>query len=259
VRRNHAFTLIELLVVISIIALLIAVLLPALASARRTARDTQCGVLLKQIGTSWHAYAADHNGEGVPSFQTTFFTEAFGTSIGIGAQWHWAIRGYMDQNKQSFVCPQADTPVDTSADTAGRAFNAWYIDTPVHAGSEFHNVGSFGLNNWFEYDPDFTSGQNPMRFFKGADDPRADSDAPIFGDGVWADQGWPDELDFIPPDTIQPNDFVGGGNWLARFSLTRHGQGLNLVYFDGSTRNTPLSELKEQRFHAEWEPQLANP
>jgi len=259
VRTRHAFTLIELLVVISIIALLIAILLPALGAARQSARDTQCIVLLRQAGTSWHAFAADNKGRAAPSFQVTVHTGEFGASPGTGAQWHWVMREYMDKNPQSFVCPRADTPLNTTTDTAGEAFNAYYIATAVHAGSDFHKVGSYGLNNWFEYHPDHLSGQNPGRFYKNLDDPRADSDSPVIGDGVWADQGWPDELDFIPPDNINPNAFVGGGNWLARFSLERHGEGSNMVFFDGSCRNVALRELKEQRFHGEWDQQLANP
>ncbi|MFI4859458.1 MAG: prepilin-type N-terminal cleavage/methylation domain-containing protein [Phycisphaerales bacterium JB063] len=257
-RQRHAFTLIELLVVISIIALLIAILLPALGAARKSARDSQCAVSLRQIGMSWHAFAADNKGRAAPSFQVTIQTGEFG-AVGSGSQWHWVMRDYMDQNSQSFVCPQADTPVDTSTDTAGRAFNAWYIATSIHTGQDFHKVGSYGLNNWFEYHPVHTSGENPNNFYKSLDDARADSDSPVFGDGVWGDQGWPVETDTIPPDNENPNLFVGAGNWLARFSLKRHGEGINMVFFDGSSRNVALNVLKEQRFHAEWDQDLANP
>jgi len=260
-RSRKAFTLIELLVVISIIALLIAILLPALGAARRSARDLQCSVSLKQIGTSWHAFATDNKGRTAPSFQVTVWTGEFGATGGGsgGSQWHWVMRDYMDKNVESFTCPQADTPVSTTADTAGLAFNAWYIASSVHTGSNFHKVGSYGLNNWFEYHPDYTSGQVVSRFYKSVDDSRANSDSPVIGDGVWADQGWPDELDTVPPDNIDPNAYTGGGNWLARFSLERHGEGSNMVFYDGSARNIQLNELKEQRFHAEWDQQLANP
>lgn len=57
---RKAFTLIELLVVISIIAILIAILLPALGSARESARYSQCGSNLKNIGATLTIYAGDH-------------------------------------------------------------------------------------------------------------------------------------------------------------------------------------------------------
>jgi prepilin-type N-terminal cleavage/methylation domain-containing protein/prepilin-type processing-associated H-X9-DG protein len=58
--RVRGFTLIELLVVIAIIAVLAAIMFPVFATAREKGRQTTCLNNQRQIVTSLHLYAQDH-------------------------------------------------------------------------------------------------------------------------------------------------------------------------------------------------------
>lgn len=61
-RSMRAFTLIELLVVIAIVSLLTAILMPSLHKARDKAREVLCLSNLRQQGSVFMTYAADHDG-----------------------------------------------------------------------------------------------------------------------------------------------------------------------------------------------------
>ncbi len=57
-----AFTLVELLITIAIIAVLVAFALPTLGRVRASAASTRCMAQIKQVGSAFFAYAADHHG-----------------------------------------------------------------------------------------------------------------------------------------------------------------------------------------------------
>lgn len=88
-RRNagsSAFTLIELLIVIAIVAILAAILFPVFAQARDKARQSMCQSNLKQLGTAFLMYTADHDGV-LPCPGGTFRTSAWPGGIVIQSAW----------------------------------------------------------------------------------------------------------------------------------------------------------------------------
>lgn len=59
-QKRSGFTLIELLTVLGIIAILVGLLLPVLSRAKGSARLTQCGNNVRQIGLASSLYVTDH-------------------------------------------------------------------------------------------------------------------------------------------------------------------------------------------------------
>jgi prepilin-type N-terminal cleavage/methylation domain-containing protein/prepilin-type processing-associated H-X9-DG protein len=78
------FTLVEILVVVSIIGALIALLLPAIQAARESARRTQCGNNLRQIGIAMQHYLAT-----MKVFPPGYVSELTATRDDAGPGWAW--------------------------------------------------------------------------------------------------------------------------------------------------------------------------
>ena len=88
--RRRGFTLIELLVVIGIIAILASLLLPGLSRAKASARLTQCGNNLRQIGLANSLYASDHRA--YPLFSL------YGRAPALGTFWPDRLQPYTHQS-----------------------------------------------------------------------------------------------------------------------------------------------------------------
>ncbi len=248
---RHGFTLIELLVVISIIALLIGILLPALGSARATARNASCLVNQRSLGVSWTAYAVDHKGNNLPSFQNT--RTGPGDS-GPGYNWAITIQDYLDNSEEEIVlCPETELPVlpggsgcGSRETVFGTAKNSYQVGVnSFHSGMDEPIIGSYGMNNWVE-----GLGTNTIRtgdnFMHRMDDSREPSNTPVFVEAIWDDIGWALDSHTLPSDLLTPDPT---SEWIQRACLDRHNEAVTSSFFDGSARLVPVVELWSLKWH----------
>lgn len=132
VRLRRGFTLIELLAVVAIVGVLISLVFVSIGSMRDSARKSECGSNLRQVGVAMQAYAAD-NGRTLPP------TYVVGVNTGDN-NWWYAVIPYLGY-------PPRATGTDLWA----------YVQVcsargPLHCGeTDFADASMFSSNRWVSY------------------------------------------------------------------------------------------------------------
>lgn len=121
----RAFTLIELLTVIAIIGLLAAILIPVVGRVRESARVTQCGANVRQIGLAFTLYAQDNRGY-YPANANS------GAVIGRNYAERLTIGGYVAKRSGLFSCP-SDPAVTRHLVAADKEPRSYSIISPSMA------------------------------------------------------------------------------------------------------------------------------
>ena len=239
---SKAFTLIELLVVIAIIAILAAMLLPVLPKTKDQAWNVNCLSNLRQWAVVWRFYANENDN----SFMA-----------GTGANWArgaWVLsftNGY-PHKPALLCCPKATdrrreganeihtTPDDPHAVEYGGPTTAYDFPIPDPADPAHRLLASYGLNCWV-YNPDTNNIQGRLAVYnwRKYDDAPQPSDTPLFMDAMW--RGGGPFYNDIPP--AFNGEWMGAGAEMHHFAIGRHGKGVNILFFDGSVRNTPAKNL----------------
>lgn len=91
------FTLIELMIVLVVIGVLIAMLFPTLSSVLRSARTTNCGSNMRQIGIAMMAYATPRGGR---------LPRVTGHGDEIDESWMLDLAPYMGNVDEIRICPE---------------------------------------------------------------------------------------------------------------------------------------------------------
>jgi prepilin-type N-terminal cleavage/methylation domain-containing protein/prepilin-type processing-associated H-X9-DG protein len=225
---RSGFTLIELLVVIAIIALLAAMLLPVLSKAKSRAGQAYCYNSLKQMGLAMLMYSDENRGY-VPRGNEPLWWQIFIPYLGgakaardeFGRVKVYTCPGYPD--KRQLMC---------------YVVNAWvFANNADTIGSEI--VGLQSLNRI----------QRPVATIYFAENESA-SWRPIFT--ATSTIGSEDVNDVWSPDHL-PYGAIGRFiSYERRVAAQRHGQGGNLMFFDGhagwqNSRRMRVDDWREQK------------
>lgn len=223
-QSRRGFTLIELLVVVAIIAVLMAIMLPSLGNARESAKKISCLSNLRQMQIGSLMYADGNNNWYIP----VYFNYASNIS------WGWT-----EAARQCLELKPYVTNYWNSAETRRFCPNAFYAMQPSFATPEGFRINyCYGMNfsDFTDWHSEYYRATLPNVVAYKATNLASPSTKFAWMDGL------NDAVD-SPHSRQYTGEPVGGVLPTWRMNAYRHGDGINIAYFDGHGEWLPRKQV----------------
>jgi len=148
-----------------------------------------------------------------------------------GYDWMDRVREYYADVDDMLFCPVTKRTLEDGAP-------ATYA---VISNKDGEPRGSYALNEWIYNQNSPGGGQNPQDYWKSVNHKNL-ANIPVMGDAAWRCDGQPNDTDRPPAYEGQPRTGVNKDE-MRIVCLPRHGDGINVLFMDGSTRKVSLKGL----------------